>query len=89
LLTRLDLAGEPVELGDDQGVAGAAGGEGLEQAGALAVGAGDAVVDVVPTSAQRRLCRPLRYADLGPESVGRQGDRLEEIGIITVPQGRR
>ncbi len=48
LLTHLDLAAEPVELGDDQGVAGAAGGEGIAQAGALAVGAGDAVVDVDP-----------------------------------------
>jgi len=43
-----DGAGEPVELGDHKGVAGPAGGEGLAQAGALAVGAGDAVVDVDP-----------------------------------------
>ena len=33
-------AGEPVELGDDEGVAGAAGGEGLVQPGAFAAGAG-------------------------------------------------
>jgi len=31
---------EPVELGDDEGVAGAAGGEGLVQPGAFAAGAG-------------------------------------------------
>jgi len=43
-----DGASEPVELGDHKGVAGPAGGEGLAQAGALAVGAGDAVVDVDP-----------------------------------------
>jgi len=36
----------PVELGHDQGVAGAAGGECLAQAGSIAVGAGQAVVDV-------------------------------------------
>ena len=39
-------AGEPVELGDDERVAGAAGGERLAQAGPVAVGAGEAVVDV-------------------------------------------
>jgi len=33
-------AGEPVELGDDEGVAGAAGAEGLVQPGAFAAGAG-------------------------------------------------
>jgi len=37
-----DGAGEPVELGDHEGAAGSAGGEGLAQAGALAVSAGDA-----------------------------------------------
>jgi hypothetical protein len=39
-------AGEPVELGHDERVAGAAGGERLAQAGTVAVGAGEAVVDV-------------------------------------------
>jgi len=37
-----------VELGDHEDVAGPAGGEGLAQPGALAVGAGDAVIDVDP-----------------------------------------
>ena len=41
-----DGTGEPVELGDHEGVTAPAGGQGLAQAGALAVGAGDAVVDV-------------------------------------------
>ena len=39
-------AGEPVELGDHERVAGAAGGERFAQAGPVAVGAGQAVVDV-------------------------------------------
>jgi len=39
-------AGESIELGDDQGVA-AAGGDGSAKAGSVAVGAGQAVVDVV------------------------------------------
>jgi hypothetical protein len=38
--------GEAVKLGDHQGVAGAAGGEGLLESGAFAVPAGEAVVDV-------------------------------------------
>jgi hypothetical protein len=38
--------GEPVELGDHEGVAGPAGGEGLLESGAFAVPAGEAVVDV-------------------------------------------
>jgi hypothetical protein len=39
-------AGEPVQLGDHQGVADPAGGEGLLESGALAVSSGEAVVDV-------------------------------------------
>ncbi len=39
-------AGEAVELGDDEGVAGAAGGERLAEPGPVAVGSGQAVVDV-------------------------------------------
>lgn len=39
-------AGKPVELGDDQGVAGAARRESLAESRALAVGAGQSVVDV-------------------------------------------
>jgi len=38
--------GEPVELGHHEGVAGADGGQGLVQAGAVAVGAGEPVVKV-------------------------------------------
>jgi hypothetical protein len=41
-------AGEPVELGHDQGVAGAAGGHRLAQPGPGPVGSGEAVVDVDP-----------------------------------------
>jgi hypothetical protein len=40
-----DLA-RAVELGHDQGVAGAAGGEGFAKAGAFPVGAGQPVIDV-------------------------------------------
>ena len=39
-------AGESIEFGDDKRVAAAAGGEGLAQSGSVAVGAGQAVVDV-------------------------------------------
>ncbi len=38
--------GEPVELGDHQGVPGAAGGQRLAQAGSQPAGTGQAVVDV-------------------------------------------
>ena len=38
--------GEPAELGDDQGVAFAAGGEGFTQSGAVAVRPGESVVDL-------------------------------------------
>lgn len=41
-------AGEPVELGDDEAVAFAAGGEGFAQSRAVAVGASEAVVDIDP-----------------------------------------
>jgi hypothetical protein len=56
-----DGAGEPVEFGDHEGVARPAGGEGLAQAGALSVGAADAVVDVdaVRLDAQRGEGLPL------------------------------
>ena len=43
-----DGAGEPVELGHDEGVAGADGGQGLVQAGAGAAGAGEALIEVDP-----------------------------------------
>ncbi len=39
-------AGQPVELGDDEGVAGSAGGQRLAQTGSCPVGAGQAVVDL-------------------------------------------
>jgi len=41
-------AGQPIELGDDEGVALSAGGQGLAQPGAVAVGAGQSVVEVDP-----------------------------------------
>jgi len=41
-------AGEPVELGDDQGVAFAAGGECFAESGSFTVRPGEAVVDVDP-----------------------------------------
>ena len=43
-----DGAGEPVELGHDEGVAGTDGGQGLVQAGTGAAGAGEALVEVDP-----------------------------------------
>ena len=43
-----DGAGEPVELGHDEGVAGADGGQGPVQAGAGAAGAGEALIEVDP-----------------------------------------
>ena len=43
-----DGAGEPVELGDDQGVAGAHGRECLVETGPGAVGAGESLVEVDP-----------------------------------------
>ena len=43
-----DGAGEPVELGHDEGVAGADGGQGLVEAGAAAAGAGEALGEVDP-----------------------------------------
>jgi hypothetical protein len=59
-------AGETVELGDDQGVAGADGGQGLAQAGPVAGGAGQSVVGVDPV---------LGYAE-GGESVLLGGEVL-------------
>lgn len=41
-----DGAGEPVELGHYQGVAGADGGQGLGEPGSFAVGAGESLVEV-------------------------------------------
>lgn len=41
-------SGEPVEFGDDEGVAGSAGGEGFAESWSFAVGAGESVVDVDP-----------------------------------------
>ncbi len=55
-------AREPVELGDDERVARAACGEGLLQAGALAVGAGEAVVDEMRSAATPSAWRPSRWA---------------------------
>ena len=55
-------AGEAVELGDDEGVADAAGGEGLAKPRAVAVGAGQAVVDVEAVSGTPSVGRPSRWA---------------------------
>jgi len=77
-------SGQPIEFGDDQGVPGAAGGECLAEAGSVSVAAGETVVDVVPTSAQRRLCRRSRYADWRRGAVGVQGDRVRQVGITPV-----
>ena len=41
-------AGEPVEFGDDEGVAGPDGGEGFAESGPFLVSAGQSVVDVDP-----------------------------------------
>src|SRR5258707_15684557 len=49
---------------------------------------GRLVVEVVPTSAQRRLCRCPGYADSGGELLVSGGARVEEVGIITGPGGR-
>ncbi len=40
--------GEPVQLGHDEGAVGATGSECLAQAGAVPVGAGQAVIDIHP-----------------------------------------
>lgn len=44
-------ASQAVELGEDEGVAGPAGGQGLAQSRPLPVGTGEAVVDVGPLDA--------------------------------------
>ena len=51
--------GEPVELGHDEGVAGADGGQGLVQAGAVAVGAGQPVVEVDAVFRDAELAQPV------------------------------
>ena len=42
-----------------------------------------AQIVVVPTSAQARLCRPLRYADLGAIALVAQGIPPDGVGITT------
>jgi hypothetical protein len=42
---------------------------------------GVAQVVLVPTSAQTRICRPVRYADLGEKVLADWGDRRVEVGI--------
>ena len=48
---------EPVELGDDQGVASAAGGHCLAETGPGSVSAGEAVVDVDPVGVDAEGCK--------------------------------
>ena len=50
------------EFGNDEGVAGAAGGEGFAEAEAFAVGAGKSVVDVHPGGSTPRVVRASRWA---------------------------
>jgi hypothetical protein len=55
-----DRADEPVEFRDDEGVAGTDGGEGLVQAGTLAVGAGESVVvEVNPIVGHAEFAQPV------------------------------
>jgi hypothetical protein len=42
---------------------------------------------VAPTSAQRALCRPGGYADLGEKVCARWDDRGIEVGIFRAPGG--
>ena len=46
-----------------------------------------AQVVLVPSSAQARLCRPPRYADLGAIVFVAQGIPPDEVGIIRGPPG--
>ncbi len=75
-------AREPVELGDDERVARAACGEGLVQAGALAVGAGEAVVDVDALGLHAERLEPVA---LGGEILLVGGD----AGVADVQAGHR
>ncbi|KKC02127.1 hypothetical protein AWC17_01185 [Mycobacterium nebraskense] len=60
-----DGASEPVELGHHQGVASAAGRESFAQARAVAVGTGQAVVDIDRFRVDARICSPtLHLPDL-------------------------
>jgi len=54
-----DRASEPVEFGDDEGVAFAQGGECLVQAGACAVGTGKSMVEVDPILTDAEFAKPL------------------------------
>jgi hypothetical protein len=62
--------GESVELGHDEGVAGADGGQGLVQAGAGAVGTGKALVEVDPV---------IRDAERG-QGLALGGEILQDSG---------
>ena len=64
-------SGEAVELGDDERVAGAAGGERFAEAGPVSVGAGEAVVDV---DAVELHAEGLEAVALGGEILGVGGD---------------
>jgi hypothetical protein len=55
-------AGEPVEFGDDEGVAVAAGGEGFTEPGTVPIGAGEAVFDVDPWGSDPNAVRASRCA---------------------------
>jgi len=75
-------AREPVEVGDDERVARAACREGLVQAGALAVGAGEAVVDVNALGLHAERLEPVA---LGGEVSLVGGD----AGVADVQAGHR
>jgi hypothetical protein len=69
-----DRAGEPVELGDDEGVAGAYGGEGLVETGPVPAGAGEPFVEVDPL---------VRDAE-GGEGLALGGEILQDGGTSGV-----
>jgi hypothetical protein len=58
-----DGPGEPVEFGDDEGVARPDRGQGLVESGAVAVGAGEAVVEVDPCGVDAELQEGLVLGD--------------------------
>ena len=72
-------AGEPVEFGDDQGVAGTDGGEGFTKTGPVPVGAGEPVVGIDPVFGHTQRGQPV---PLGGEVllVGRDAGVADDVG---------